>query len=98
MVARILRPYSKKINGSGNIPSEINARSEVPHPIPNESYILLPAKGNKAPRRDLKTVPAAIAEAACTVYASMRYIELASCRQLVAAGQNQVDDKYLHMQ
>ena len=39
-------------------------RTDVPHPSPNALYMLLPAKGSSAPRRERKTVDAADTEAA----------------------------------
>lgn len=50
----------------------MKAKKELPQPRPRVSYILLPARGNSAPRRERKMVDAAVAEAAWRVKASIR--------------------------
>lgn len=54
----------------------MNASNEFPHPKPRCEYMLGPAKGNKAPRRDRNTRFAARAEAEYIVNASIRYVEI----------------------
>ena len=65
-------PYLKSTKLIGAIASAMNARSEFPQPRPRALYIFGPASGRNAPPKDLKTVFAAIAEAACVVKASTR--------------------------
>jgi hypothetical protein len=48
------------------------ARTVHPHPYPNFTYISPPNKGNAAPTKDRNNVPAAIADAAYLVNASMK--------------------------
>ena len=59
--------------GIGIMRTEINPSVELPHPKPNLSYNGAPASGKKAPKRDLRIVAAARAEAEYSVNASTRY-------------------------
>lgn len=75
-LVRILSPYLQNKNGIGHIPSAMNPSRELPQPRPRASYIGGPARGNSAPARDRRTVFAAIADAACRVNASTRYVDI----------------------
>jgi hypothetical protein len=72
LLVRILSPNFQKMIGKGTIARAMNPRSELPHPKPRALYIEGPAKGNKAPTRDRKTVLAAKTEAAKIVKESVR--------------------------
>ena len=61
-----------KISGIGAQTSAINPRREDPHPYPNFAYIIGPARGKTAATTDRRTVLAAMADAAYTVYTSIR--------------------------
>lgn len=50
----------------------INAKTEVPQPNPRGLYMGPPAMGRTAPITDQRTVVAAMAEAAHSVYTSTR--------------------------
>ncbi len=56
--------------------SAIKASKELPHPKPRTAYIFGPARGSTAPNVDRRTVFAAMADAACEVNASTRYVEM----------------------
>lgn len=51
-------------SGSGTIANAMNPSTELPHPSPKSLYNGAPARGKSAPTRDLKTVLAAVTEAA----------------------------------
>ncbi len=72
---RILSPYLYNKIGIGHNAKAMNARRELPHPSPRESYIFGPANGNRAPTNDRRTALAARAEAACRLKASIRYVD-----------------------
>jgi hypothetical protein len=65
------------MKGSGMKAIEMNPRREFPQPNPSALYMEGPTKGNRAAKRQRKTVLAAVTEAAWTVYASTRYMALA---------------------
>jgi len=75
LLFRIRSPYLQKKNGAG-ITRAIakTAKTVLPLPYPNLSYIVGANNGNPNPAIDRKTRTAARAEAACTENASRMYI------------------------
>ena len=72
-----------EMNAKREFPQPLESVSTVPKVLnsgwtyrPSVLYMLGPAIGSRAPSRDLKTVLAANADAACKVNASMRYAKL----------------------
>ena len=60
--------------GTGINANPTNPRRLFPHPNPKASYMDNPNSGTNAPKIDLKTVFAAMADAAWMVKASTRYV------------------------
>lgn len=71
---RILLPYLTKRNGIGIRAVAMNPNNEFPHPSPRALYIFWPPNGNTAAKTDRITVQAAMADAACKVKTSTRYV------------------------
>jgi hypothetical protein len=63
-LVRMLSPNFQKTRGIGAKATAMKPRSDVPHPTPRASYMLFPANGSSAPRRERETIAAAVAEAA----------------------------------
>lgn len=60
--------------GTGMSARLTKPKTLLPHPNPSLSYMVNPHNGKNAPKIDRRTVLAAMADAACSVNASTRYV------------------------
>jgi hypothetical protein len=72
-LSRHCSPYLRKRTVIAPNPKDISARRELPQPYPSLSYIDIPAKGSIDEVTLRNILPAAIALAAYSVYASIIY-------------------------
>jgi hypothetical protein len=62
-LVRTHAPYFQNKTGNGHIARAMKANNEFPHPYPSFAYMVGPARGNKAPTNERRTVFAAKADA-----------------------------------